>query len=318
MVKGKTVKGKTVKGKTLKEKRDLSILIVPHSSGVVKTIRITSFTKKLCALIAFVVVVITCAAVFASTVLNENDSLKAQVQELTNVNLNQRKLINEKINEINELKESQRTVDSIIDDFTKKYRQITESYISRGIENSRSGRVDAVDGESFARDLAELRKLLEDLSRISSSTDDTSTKISEVEEELKAYLDSLPTFYPVAGSISDNFGYRIHPIYRRRIFHEGVDIGASYGDEIKAAGTGKVTFSGTQSGYGLLVEIDHGNGIKSRYGHCSKLLVKAGDTVNRGDVIAKVGSTGTSTGPHLHFEVRLNGTPVNPLQFLNH
>lgn len=307
-----------VKGKTLKEKRNLSILIVPHSSGVVKTIRITSFTRKLCAIIAFIVVSLSCAAVYTSTLLNENDSLRAQVQELTNVSLNQRKMINEKVNQINELKETQRTVDNIIDDFTKKYRQITESYISRGVENSRSGRVDTANGQSFAKELQELRNLLQDLSNFNSSTDDTSIKLSEAEEELKAYLDSLPTLFPTVGRISDNFGYRMHPIYGRRIFHEGLDIGASHGSDIKAAGTGKVVFSGTRGGYGLLVEIDHGNGITSRYGHCSKLLVKPGDTVNRGDVVAKIGSTGASTGPHLHFEVRLNGTPVNPLQFLNH
>lgn len=118
---------------------------------------------------------------------------------------------------------------------------------------------------------------------------------------------------PVNGEITSGFGYRIHPIFKIRKFHTGIDIGAEYGAPVVAAEEGIVIFSGWWGGYGKVVIIDHGGGIVTLYAHCSSLLVFAGQKVRRGEMIARVGSTGISTGPHLHFEVRKNGVPVNPL-----
>ncbi|MCD6119274.1 peptidoglycan DD-metalloendopeptidase family protein [bacterium] len=118
---------------------------------------------------------------------------------------------------------------------------------------------------------------------------------------------------PVAGRITSGFGYRIHPIYKRRKFHTGIDIGAPYGTPIKAGGDGKVIFADWRGGYGKCVIIDHGNKIATLYGHMSKILVSKGQNVKAGSIIGKIGSTGLSTGPHLHFEVRVNGKPVNPM-----
>jgi murein DD-endopeptidase MepM/ murein hydrolase activator NlpD len=97
--------------------------------------------------------------------------------------------------------------------------------------------------------------------------------------------------------------------------HEGLDIGASTGTEILAADSGMVSFAGWNGGYGYLVKIDHGGGKETRYGHMSKIACKVGQTVTKGDVIGYVGSTGVSTGPHLHFEVRINGVAKNPLDY---
>lgn len=115
--------------------------------------------------------------------------------------------------------------------------------------------------------------------------------------------------------ISSHYGYRIHPITGARAFHTGIDIALPTGTEILAGGTGVVQFAGDNGGYGLTVVIDYGNGITALYAHCSQLLVSVGQTVNRGDVIALVGSTGNSTGPHLHLEVMRNGRRLNPLFF---
>jgi murein DD-endopeptidase MepM/ murein hydrolase activator NlpD len=112
--------------------------------------------------------------------------------------------------------------------------------------------------------------------------------------------------------VSSNFGVRQHPISGGKHFHGGIDIAAPAGSEIKAAGSGKVIFSGMAQGYGNLVEIDHGDGRVSRYGHNAANLVAVGDAVEAGQAIALVGSTGRATGSHVHFEVRQGGKPVDP------
>ena len=125
--------------------------------------------------------------------------------------------------------------------------------------------------------------------------------------------------WPVPGShrITSQYGERNHPVYKTRKFHSGIDIGAGYGLDIIAAADGKVTLATTNGGYGKCVVINHGSGITTLYGHCSTMLVSVGDTVTKGQVIAKVGSTGVSTGPHLHFEVRMNGATTNPLNYVS-
>lgn len=118
---------------------------------------------------------------------------------------------------------------------------------------------------------------------------------------------------PVSARITSGFGSRFHPILHRTRMHTGVDFGASYGAAIHAAGGGTVILAHYSSGYGNCVVIDHGNGVTTLYGHCSALMVSVGDVVHQGQTIARVGATGMATGPHLHFEVRHNGVPVNPL-----
>lgn len=129
--------------------------------------------------------------------------------------------------------------------------------------------------------------------------------------------DELSMIRPVSGGwISSYYGYRPHPIYGGTRFHSGIDIAVDSGIDIKAAEDGVVLLAETNGGYGLCVIIDHGGGVSTLYGHAQKLLVKKGEEVTRGQVIAKVGSTGVSTGPHLHFEVRVNGATRNPLDWL--
>ena len=121
---------------------------------------------------------------------------------------------------------------------------------------------------------------------------------------------------PSTSYITSKFGYRIHPIYGYRKFHTGIDIGAGSGSRIVAANSGTVILSGWNGGYGKCIVVDHGGGITTLYAHCSSLLVGRGAQVSRGQTIAKVGSTGNSTGPHLHFEVRVNGVYKNPLNYV--
>jgi len=131
-----------------------------------------------------------------------------------------------------------------------------------------------------------------------------------------AKANSAPNLWPIEGQVTASFGERIDPFNGEGAFHSGVDIGSSYGASIVAPADGVVTFSDVMGGYGKAIMIDHGNGISTRYGHLSGFSVTAGQHVHRGDVIGFVGTSGRSTGPHLHYEVRINDTPVNPYKYL--
>ena len=121
---------------------------------------------------------------------------------------------------------------------------------------------------------------------------------------------------PGSSKVSSYYGNRLHPILKKYKMHTGIDISASQGSSIVAANKGTVMMAGWQNGYGYTVVVDHGGGITTLYAHCSKILVSVGKTVKAGQTIAKVGSTGMSTGPHLHFEVRKNGSTTNPLKYV--
>ena len=158
------------------------------------------------------------------------------------------------------------------------------------------------------------------LSQLSREVDERSDQLGVLEGLLvssSAYKKFLPTLAPVEGGwLSAGFGWRIDPFSGQKSFHEGLDLASEPGTPIVAAASGKVIFADVQPQYGKMVEIDHGNGLVTRYAHCSMLFVKEGDLVVRGQRIAAVGSTGRATGPHLHFEVRLNGVPQDPARFL--
>jgi murein DD-endopeptidase MepM/ murein hydrolase activator NlpD len=159
--------------------------------------------------------------------------------------------------------------------------------------------------------------MLADISRM---LDDRSDKLGVLDSMLlndRLAAKTVPTTLPVAmGYYSSNFGYRLDPITGRNTFHTGVDLIAPTGTPVVAAAGGVVSVSAPMAEYGNVVDIDHDNGLTSRYAHLSKSLVKPGDVVMKGQTIAMVGITGRTTGPHLHFEVREKGIPLNPSKFL--
>jgi Peptidase family M23 len=129
-------------------------------------------------------------------------------------------------------------------------------------------------------------------------------------------LSSTPTLWPVIGHLTGTFGERMDPFSGEGAFHTGVDISSQYGDTVRASADGLVLEAEERSGYGRLVVIDHGFGVTTYYGHLSSFRVVAGQQVRRGDAIGNVGVSGRSTGPHVHYEVRINGAPVNPMRYL--
>lgn len=147
-----------------------------------------------------------------------------------------------------------------------------------------------------------------------------SESLGEATDSLMAHrdlLESTPSILPTAGYVSSSFSRsRYHPIHHRPLPHEGVDLAAERGTPILAAAKGRVVQADWESGYGQMVEIDHGYGFRTRYGHASELLVREGQRVERGDVIAQVGSTGLATAPNLHYEVLVDGRPRNPMNYV--
>ncbi len=165
--------------------------------------------------------------------------------------------------------------------------------------------------------LIELTEMLDRLARQVDARTDQLNVLEALLLQSSASRRFMPSLPPILdGWFSSNFGYRIDPFTGQRSFHEGIDFPAEPGTPILAAASGKVVSAEVHPEYGRMVEIDHGNGLVSRYAHASQLAVKEGDLVVAGQRVATVGSTGRSTGPHLHFEVRLNGVPQNPARFL--
>ncbi|MEM7341126.1 MAG: peptidoglycan DD-metalloendopeptidase family protein [Actinomycetota bacterium] len=158
---------------------------------------------------------------------------------------------------------------------------------------------------AYAREDAAIRDLISD-----SSTDDDIAQPIPTQPSLLGYQ------WPVIGRLSSPYGYRIHPVYGTRKLHAGVDVAAPAGTPIAATGDGVVIFAGVRGGYGNTVLVDHGGGITSLYAHMSQIGVSVGTVVRGGDGVGLVGATGTATGNHLHFEIRLNGGPVDPTPYL--
>lgn len=187
----------------------------------------------------------------------------------------------------------------------------------KSLKGSRSGNVN-------------LLRLRADFSKIKNEIESTENGIEKLEKEAIAYqkemerqrflrmLETIPSIWPASGALISGFGMRMHPIYGYYRFHSGIDISAAYGSPIYSGAYGTVTYSGYYSGYGYTVMVDHGNGIVTLYGHCSTLLVREGETVRKGQLIARIGSTGVSTGPHLHYEVQVAGNAVNPVPYLDY
>lgn len=141
-------------------------------------------------------------------------------------------------------------------------------------------------------------------------------RITEKLNENSVFYEALPAIIPTTGGYSiEGFGMRMHPILKVMKMHEGLDILTDIGSPVFAPGNGKVTYVGVRGGYGLVVEVDHGFGYRTVFAHLSKALVKEGQNVKRGDKIALTGNSGLSTGPHLHYEVHLNGIPQNPINY---
>lgn len=157
---------------------------------------------------------------------------------------------------------------------------------------------------------------LDSLSAEAAKQEQSLQELQEYFQDQKSLLASAPSVWPARGFVTSDFGHRLDPYTAERVMHKGLDIAVPYGTAVNAPADGTVVFASTEGGYGNVLVIDHGYGIKTRFGHLAQILVKAGQKVHRGDKVALSGNTGRSTGPHVHYEVRVNGIPQNPRKFI--
>ncbi|RCX17463.1 murein DD-endopeptidase MepM/ murein hydrolase activator NlpD [Anaerobacterium chartisolvens] len=305
------------KGKSKSEKKYISVVVIPHCSDSIKTLKISGPYSKALIMGLFVLLFLSLASASSIKALNENAQLKKDMRKLHSMNADQQKLLKRQSEQIQSLTDKEDYINSKIEDFTNKYKEMADDYIQNRpgeIKTNRSGNASL---RSVSGGLGELKSLIEDLNNINAGNSRLFREITETENKLNEYIYTIPTLWPAEGKITSGFGNRSDPFTRRQSFHDGIDIAAPYGNAILASAAGEVILAEKINIYGYTAIIDHGNGIETFYGHTSKLLVKKGQRVKKGDVIARMGNSGRSTGTHLHFKVTLGGTPVNPIDYLD-
>jgi len=310
----------------LKKRKYFTIMFIPHNQKNINQFKIPIWALT-CAMIFFIV--LACSLTYFAI---DFRATKGDLDKLRHVaTINQ-----EQAEKIAELVELTRDMESKIADIERLDREVRElvglesdDIIPASLETNfimtmlpRGG---VSRGQMVSRPYESNMELLETLGRDLIILD----QIVEVKEESLVqlqvevsdqltYLSARPDMMPVNGRITSTFGYRSSPFGTgRREFHDGIDIAAPHGTPIRAAGDGRVIFSGWSPGLGRMVSISHGFGYVSHYTHNSVNLVQVGDTVKKGELIARVGSTGRATGPHVHFMIDYNGTRINPKDVLN-
>ncbi|HEY0838700.1 MAG TPA: M23 family metallopeptidase [Vulgatibacter sp.] len=232
---------------------------------------------------------------------DENNQLRAQIR-----------LVQEKVAHIDE------TLDRV-ERFDQRLRSLTA--LNDTERNLAIGPLDAPErggaGEPLGgHDVGLLDEKLDSLVDEAVRSERSLAELQRYFEDQKSLLASTPSIWPARGWVTSDFGTRLDPYTAHSVMHKGLDIANRDGSPVFAPADGVIVFAGTEGGYGKLLVVDHGYGVKTRFGHLSEVTAKVGQKVKRGEQIAAMGNTGRSTGPHLHYEVRVNGIPENPRKFI--
>lgn len=303
-----------------------TLVVVPHNGKSTKQFK---FHKPI---IYFTIAFFTATSIFfvSSTIylFNSNNLLEEDITQKSDKINRLNDIVTRQHTEIDDLKSTSEFVInklSQLHDLESKIRNMVGLIPEKKDDKTTPSRslsifsdaFDALNSQEFndISDLTDSESVDAITSLISSETENYDTLINDVEKQLK-YLESKPDRWPVGGKITSSFGYRRHPISKRRHFHKGIDIANKSGTDLVAAGSGIVTFSGWNGGYGKVIIVSHGYGYKSVYAHNKNNLVKVGDKVTKGQTIAELGNTGKSTGPHVHFEIRYDGQHIDPINVL--
>jgi len=331
--------------------RYLNFLVVPHPAARVSSFKVPVwFVKALAVLSITLGIVGIIASVYFINAYNKLLHESRELDVVRKVNRIQEKKIGElekkaelveaKIQEINELDRQVRqlvglknreTVSSRAESGPRggmPFSSVTaeadgdlQDEVSAFLMDSASGG-DTMNGDAAddpPGDLNRLDDLEKKLNALDEHLEEEKEDLLELREDVKerlAYLRAYPNHWPARGRITSTFGWRRSPFGKGREFHDGLDIANGYGTPIRAAGEGRVISTGWKSGYGRMVVVNHGYGYVTYYAHCSKILVKAGEWVKKGEIIARIGTTGRTTGPHVHFSVTYRGRLIDPLKVL--
>lgn len=307
-------------------------MIIPHSKAEVRQIKIPWLWLRICGCLCMCTILLVSYLYWDYGRVKSNlpelyhlrEVNESQQMELENL-ADQAAEVQEKIYELGELEEA-------IEEYlgSSSSRNTEGAARPAGLVASRSqgteGRLRAAGsliarGGSLENDPApaDASKIKVSLTSAEEQLDVSRENLQGLLQSLKerqAYLNAKPSIWPLQGKVTSRYGYRKSPFTGRSSFHDGIDIAAPIGTPIRAAASGVVTYAGWRAGYGQTVMLEHGYGFRTLYGHNSRLAVKKGARVEKGDIIAYVGNTGQSTGPHLHYEVYVNGKRQNPANYL--
>lgn len=293
-----------------KHNKQMTFMLIPH--GVSRPLQWNVSRKLISGITAVIAVFIMCFAAIGVWFYVSQDEIR-HVNNIKQDNLEKTETIELLNQEINKIEKQQEEIAQKQIELKRIMGIKSENH--RPVEASRGGK----GGLDYrVRDTSRneaLQQTVEIQTRLAIQEKELDELLARVNNN-KAYFRSIPNQWPAQGTISSEFGWRKSPFGGGSSFHEGIDIANSSGVTVVAAADGTVVFAGPKGAYGKLLEIDHGYGFKTKYGHNSALLVKEGDKVKKGEEIARMGNTGRSTGPHLHFAVIKNGEPQNPQIYL--
>jgi murein DD-endopeptidase MepM/ murein hydrolase activator NlpD len=286
------------------EKRHSTIIIVPHAHGKVFKLQISPTILRFLVIVGVAIAILSVVSIAASgTFLHQRAIYRALQSE------------NKQLKKTNQrLSETVAQVQVRLTQFEQRTKALA---IAAGVSDLFSGTAPAGPvGVGSGGPLDTLSAAPETLVRRQEQLDQQLGKVERKLSDEALMLAHTPVVAPVVGVITDGFGPRLDPVTRRPAFHEGLDISVSIGTVVTAPADGVVVFASRDSGYGRMIKINHGYGYTTIYGHLEKFLVKEGATVTRGEPIGKVGMSGRTTGPHLHYEVWKDGEKQNPLHYI--
>ncbi|VBB07498.1 peptidase m23 [Lucifera butyrica] len=306
--------------KVKKVKKEYTLMLVPHHGkgtvwGIRLPMRLVQFTAGI---LGIVVVGVVVTMLSYRHTMNVASADKAELERLRQVNSVQAQQLEKMAGSTAKLQADMNRLNQLDSDL----RRLVSSDESSG--TSRSGVVrpnisyKGQGGPAGVKpNIDQINEIIAELQKQVPVREQSLLALRNELEEKIARLAATPSIWPANGDVTSRFGWRTSPWGGNSgDWHPGIDIANDYGTPIVATANGVVIYSGWYSGYGNMVEIDHGNGIVTIYGHNEKILVHVGQKVRKGETISYMGSTGLSTGPHVHYEVRVNGTAVNPAKFL--
>ncbi|MCR5177130.1 MAG: peptidoglycan DD-metalloendopeptidase family protein [Anaerovibrio sp.] len=299
------------------DSREYTIKIIPHQGSDVHSIHLPILWIKVAAASVFTVLLLLAGAfsysVYSSYSLRNEAS---QIEKLREANSQQQEQLLELSKKANDLQNEIEQLGQV----EKEVRQLSGIADEVPVDNSDDVKHDGQGGPIKKLAVQDVSFALDDVEQRVNNRRASLLKLRDMlreQHKIVSYQESAaaatPSIWPASGDVSSPYGLR----WNGSDFHPGIDIANDIGTPIMAAADGVVTVAGWNSGgYGNMVDIDHGNGIMTRYGHAQQVVVSAGQTVKKGQIIAYMGSTGYSTGPHLHYEVRVNGQAVNPAAYM--